>query len=79
MHCRPRRFKLVGERQAPLSSLTWQLNLLTPAARHARTAGGCSAPRADYASGGSSSQGMTIWNADGEPVAEAMQSVAIFG
>ena len=32
----------------------------------------------DYTKDGSSSQQMAIWNADGTPVAEQMQSVAIF-
>ncbi|WP_375402443.1 thioesterase family protein [uncultured Sphingomonas sp.] len=62
----------------PLSSLTWLLNLLGPVPvtedgwwlLRARTA---------YARAGSSSQDMGIWSADGTPVAEQMQSVAIFG
>ena len=33
---------------------------------------------ADYAKGGSSSQEMAIWNAVGAPIAEQLQSVAIF-
>ena len=32
----------------------------------------------DYTKDGSSSQQMAIWNADGTPIAEQMQSVAIF-
>lgn len=73
----PAAFKLVGDRQAPLSSLNWQINFLTaePATQdgwwllHAA---------ADTARDGYSSQRMTIWNAEGDPIAEAMQAVAIF-
>ncbi|MBB4155270.1 acyl-CoA thioesterase [Sphingomonas jinjuensis] len=73
----PAALKLVG-RPVPLSSMTWQLNLLGPAPR---TEDGWWLLRArtDYAREGSSSQSMAIWNAAGEPVAEQMQSVAIFG
>lgn len=62
----------------PLSSLTWLLNLLGPAPR---TEDGWWLLRAqtDYARAGSSSQAMGIWSADGRPVAQQMQSVAIFG
>lgn len=73
----PAALKLLGK-LAPLSSMTWLLNLLgsNPVTRdgwwllRART---------DYAREGSSSQAMAIWNADGMPVAEQMQSIAIFG
>ena len=62
----------------PLSSMTWLLNLLGPAPR---TEDGWWLLRAqtDYARAGSSSQAMGIWSADGAPVAQQMQSVAIFG
>ena len=74
----PGAFKLAAERQTPLSSLNWQINFLTPEPAtqdgwwllHART---------DTAHHGYSSQRMAIWNAAGEPVAEALQGVAIFG
>ena len=59
----PAALKLVGG-NAPVSSLTWIFNLLRA--------------NADYAHAGSSSQQMNIWNAAGEPVAEQMQSVAVF-
>ncbi len=73
----PAAFKLVENRQAPLSSLNWQINFLTaePATEegwwllHAA---------ADIARDGYSSQRMTIRNAAGEPIAEATQGVAIF-
>ena len=73
----PAAFKLLENRLVPLSSLNWQINFLTaqPATQdgwwllHAH---------ADMARDGYSSQRMTIWNAAGEPIAEAMQGVAIF-
>jgi acyl-CoA thioesterase len=72
----PAALKLIGG-PAPVSSMTWQLNLLgaTP-----RTEDGWWLLRAssDHAKDGSSSQAMAIWNSDGTPIAEQMQSVAIF-
>ncbi|MBS0253768.1 MAG: thioesterase family protein [Proteobacteria bacterium] len=65
------------QRGARVSSMTWQINLLTarPATRDhwwlLRSEG-------DYASGGCSSQRMGLWNADGVPVATGMQSIAVF-
>ncbi len=72
----PAALKLVGA-PVPLSSLTWLVNLTTPAPA---TRDGWWLLRAetDYLRGGSSSQTMAIWNADGTPVAQQMQSVAIF-
>ncbi len=72
----PAALKLVGG-PAPVSSMTWQLNVLGP---QPRTTDGWWLLRAsaDYARDGSSSQEMAIWNADGQPIAEQMQSVAIF-
>ena len=72
----PAALKLIGG-PAPVSSMTWQLNVLGP---QPTTTDGWWLLRADadYAKDGSSSQEMTIWNADGEPIAEQMQSVAIF-
>jgi acyl-CoA thioesterase len=61
-----------------VSSMTWQINLLTPqpATRDGwwllRSAG-------DYAENGCSSQDMRVWNADGAAIAAGMQSVALFG
>ncbi len=72
----PAALKLVGG-PAPCSSMTWQLNVLGP--QPATTDGWwLLRTSADYAKGGSSSQEMMIWNADGQPIAEQMQSVAIF-
>lgn len=72
----PAALKLVGG-PAPVSSMTWIMNVLGP---QPRTEDGWWLLRAnaDYASAGSSSQLMGIWNSDGEAVAEQMQSVAIF-
>jgi acyl-CoA thioesterase len=61
-----------------ISSMTWIVNLLTPAPASRdgwyllRAAG-------NYAEHGCSSQDMGIWNADGEAVAAGMQSIALFG
>ncbi|WP_033920016.1 thioesterase family protein [Sphingomonas sp. 37zxx] len=73
----PAAFRLF-DAPVPISSLSWIVNILTPAPAtddgwwllHAK---------ADRAVDGYSSQRMTIWNAAGEPVVEAMQGVAIFG
>jgi acyl-CoA thioesterase len=67
----PAALKLLGGRQA------WLLNILGP---QPVTRDGWWLLRAttDYTRDGSSSQQMAIWNADGMPVAEQMQSVAIF-
>ncbi|MCP3733409.1 thioesterase family protein [Sphingomonas sp. RP10(2022)] len=72
----PAALKLVG-RPAPVSSMTWQLNLLGSAPV---TEDGWWLLRAttDYAQGGNSNQRMGIWAADGTPVADGMQSVAVF-
>ena len=72
----PAAFRLLGG-PAPVSSMTWLLNVLGP---QPRTDDGWWLLRAstDYAVAGSSSQLMGIWNSDGEPIAEQMQSVALF-
>jgi acyl-CoA thioesterase len=74
----PAAFKLFGKQQIPLSSLNWTINLLTP---EPATQDGWWLLNAtsDVAHNGFSSQRMTIWNAAGEPIAEASQAVAIFG
>lgn len=61
-----------------VSSMTWQVNLLTPAPT---TRDGWWLLRSvgTYAEAGCSSQQMQLWNADGEPILSAMQSVALFG
>ena len=73
----PGALKLFGKQMVPVSSLNWQINFLTTDPKtddgwwllHAK---------AEIARDGNSSQRMTIWNAAGEPIAEAMQAVAIF-
>lgn len=76
--CLPPAALRLAPSMVPISSLTWILNLLTPAPA---TDDGWWLLRsdADHAADGSSSQVMGIWNAAGERVAEQMQSVAIFG
>lgn len=73
----PAALKLLGGGLAPLSSLTWIVNLLTAAPA---TVDGwwLLSAKADHARAGGSSQTMRMWNAGGELVAEGMQSVAIF-
>jgi acyl-CoA thioesterase len=62
----------------PVSTMHWQVNLLTPApVTHdgwwlLRSTG-------DYAEKGCSSQRMAIWSTGGEPMAAGMQSIALFG
>lgn len=63
--------------KGPISSMTWLVNLLTPRPE-TRDGWWLLRSRADCARDGCSSQTMTMWNADGEPVASGMQSVAIF-
>lgn len=62
---------------APISSMTWMINVLTDAPQ---TEDGwwLLQSRAENASNGYSSQDMLIWNARGELVVAGRQSVAIF-
>jgi len=66
------------EPKTPVSSMTWQANLLTPAPA-TRDGWWLLRSTGDYAERGCSSQRMETWNADGEPVMTGIQSVAIFG
>ena len=61
----------------PISTTTWQVNLVTD---QVTTRDGWWLLAADtlHAGNGSSSQSMTIWNRDGQAVATATQSVALF-
>ncbi|GAA0727402.1 thioesterase family protein [Sphingomonas japonica] len=72
----PAALRLIGG-FAPLSSLTWTINLVDPAPT---TTDGwwLLSARADRAADGYSSQRMAVWNARGGLVADAMQGVAIF-
>jgi acyl-CoA thioesterase len=71
----PAALKLIGG-HAPLSSMTWQINLLD--APVTRDGWWLLRAVADHARSGNSSQRMQVWNADGAAVAEQTQSVAIF-
>jgi len=73
----PAAHRLVGNVMVPVSSVTWQINLLSQAPG---TTDGWWLLHAvsDYARNGISSQSMSIANASGELVATGMQSVAIF-
>jgi acyl-CoA thioesterase len=62
----------------PISSMTWQVNLLTAAPR-TQDGWWLLRSRGDYAENGCSSQIMDIWNTAGEPIASGMQAVALFG
>ncbi|MCT2400987.1 acyl-CoA thioesterase [Novosphingobium mangrovi (ex Huang et al. 2023)] len=62
----------------PVSTMHWQVNLLTPAPA-TREGWWLLRSVGDYAEKGCSSQRMAIWNADGAPVMAGMQSVALFG
>lgn len=62
----------------PVSTMTWQCNLLTPAPA-TRDGWWLLRSTGDYSEKGCSSQRMAIWSADGEPVMAGMQSVAVFG
>lgn len=74
----PAAFKLFGKEFVPLSSVTWIVNLLTPTP--ATTDGWwLLSAESQHAVNGGSSQTMMLWNADGVPIAQGMQSVAIFG
>lgn len=65
-------------RMGPVSSMTWICNLLT-AEPKTRDGWYLLQSAGNYAEKGCSSQSMTIWNTDGEPVASGMQSIALFG
>jgi acyl-CoA thioesterase len=62
---------------APVSSVTWMMNMLTD---QPKTEDGWwqAEARLTTAANGYSSQQMKIWALDGTPVAEGMQSVALF-
>ena len=64
--------------RAPVSSMTWLCNLLTP---QPVTRDGWWLLRAagNYAEDGCSSQDMAVWNANGAAIAAGMQSIALFG
>lgn len=61
----------------PISTTTWQLNLVTDAPA-TRDGWWLLEAKTLHAADGNSSQSMTIWNRDGSPIATATQSVALF-
>lgn len=65
-------------RQAPLSSMQWQINLLTPLST-TRDGWWLMRSSSDFARSGGSSQTMQVWNADLQAIAAGVQSVALFG
>lgn len=74
----PAAFALIRDNAVAMSSLTWIVNILVP--RPTTTDGWWLLhTRTERAVGGYSSQRMTVWNADGVPVIDAMQGVAVFG
>jgi acyl-CoA thioesterase len=62
---------------APISSMTWMVNVLTDAPK-TKDGWWLLESRAENASQGYSSQDMLVWNCDGELVIAGRQSVAIF-
>jgi len=64
-------------RFGPISSMNWQINLLTPTPQ-TRDGWWLARARADAAQAGSSGQQMWIYNSDGALVATGTQSVALF-
>ena len=73
----PAALKLFDKQMVPVSSLNWQINFVTA---DPKTEDGwwLLHAKAEIARDGNSSQRMTIWNSAGEPIAEAMQAVAMF-
>lgn len=67
----------VFDRQGPISSMTWMINFLT-AEPVTRDGWWLMRSSANHARNGASNQAMHVWNADGQPVASGMQSVALF-
>lgn len=75
----PAAFALIRDNQVTMSSMTWIVNLLRPRPLTNTDGWWLLHTHSARAVGGYSSQRMTMWNADGLPVVEAMQGVAVFG
>jgi len=60
-----------------VSSMNWQINMLTDAPA-TKDGWWYLESETHHAANGASSQYMTVWNSDGQPVLTGMQSVAIF-
>jgi hypothetical protein len=65
------------QKEAMVSSINWQLNLLT-AAPETENGWWYLESETHHAAHGNSSQYMTVWNSNGEAVMTGMQSVALF-
>lgn len=66
------------DRTLQVSSMHWQMNLLSPAPM-TRDGWWLLHAVGDYARDGCSSQHMALWNTQGEPLATGTQSIALFG
>ncbi|MGF1455173.1 MAG: acyl-CoA thioesterase [Alphaproteobacteria bacterium] len=63
---------------APISSMSWLITMLTDTIS-TREGWWLIGNRADHVADGYSSQAMSIWNRFGRPIAQAQQTVAVFG
>jgi acyl-CoA thioesterase len=72
----PSSMGLIGGKSV-ISSMNWQVNMLTDAPA-TNDGWWFLESQTHHASNGASSQYMTVWNSDGEPMMAGMQSVAIF-
>jgi len=68
----------VMEREGPLSSMNWALNILDPEAQ-TREGWWLAETASDHADAGYSSERLRLWNADGQLVMIGQQAVAVFG
>ncbi len=64
-------------KRMPVSSMTWLCNFLTPTPQ-TRDGWWLLSSSSNFAQEGCSSEFISIWNVDGEPIASGMQSVALF-
>jgi acyl-CoA thioesterase len=62
---------------APISTMTWMFDMLT-ATPETEDGWWLSRSTAQYVGDGYSSQSMTLWNTDGEPIMVGRQNVAVF-
>ena len=68
----------VMEREGPLSSMNWALNILEPEAE-TREGWWLAETASDHADAGYSSERLRLWNADGQLAMIGQQAVAVFG
>ena len=66
------------QRQGPISSINWSLNILDPEAT-TRDGWWLAETASDHAEAGYSSERLRLWNADGKLVMVGQQCVAVFG